>query len=217
MNQSTQNHWNKVYSSKETETLGWYEENPQPSLDLIESCNLDKNSVIFNAGAGSSRLIDVLLELGYTGIVACDISRAALDKLQDRLGPERAAKVRWVEDDLCNPAILPGSGSNTGKLSVDLWHDRAVLHFFTGAEEQDAYFRLLDDLLKPGGFAIIAAFSLDGADMCSGLPVHRFSSEMLANRLGPGYSLLKKLDYTYHTPSGNPRPYIYTLFRKKEQ
>jgi SAM-dependent methyltransferase len=227
MNQQAQKHWNKVYNTRETETLGWYEEQPNPSLDLVESCHLDRHSVIFNAGAGSSFLIDALLDKGYQDIVACDISEAALDKLKERLGPERAKKVRWVTDDLTNSRILTGSdvmtvsdvmtGSDVtiGKHSVDLWHDRAVLHFFTTVKEQDAYFNLLDKLLKPGGYTIIAAFSLDGADMCSGLPVHRYSADMLENRMGPGYSLLEQLEYTYHTPSGNPRPYIYTLFRKK--
>jgi hypothetical protein len=97
---------------------------------------------------------------------------------------------------------------------VDLWHDRAVLHFFHKSEEQNAYFNLLKTLVRSGGFVILAAFHLDGGAKCSGLPVYRYDQEMLADKLGSGFQLQQAFDYTYTMPSGDTRKYIYTLFQR---
>ena len=48
-----------------------------------------------------------------------------------------------------------------------------MLHFFVEEEDQNAYFRLLKELVKEGGHVIIAVFNLQGAEKCSGLPVFR--------------------------------------------
>ena len=45
------NHWDKVYSKNDLDKLGWYEETPQPSLDLINSCNLNKDAAILDVGS----------------------------------------------------------------------------------------------------------------------------------------------------------------------
>ena len=99
--------------------------------------------------------------------------------------------------------------------NVDLWHDRAVLHFFTEEKQQKAYFDLLKGALKPKGFVILAEFNLEGAKKCSGLDVFNYNEEMLHERLGTDFVLLKSFNYTYTQPSGNTREYVYTLFQKK--
>lgn len=201
-------HWNNVYQRTQFTDLGWYEERPEPSLRLIEKCKLDKNSTILNVGAGAGILIDELLRLGYTNIIANDISIQALETLKERLG-KSSASVKWLVDDLTKPNEL-------NKLNaLDLWHDRAVLHFFTDIDEQDAYFELIEKLLKPGGFVIIAAFNLHSAEKCSGLPVHRYDASMIQSRLGKSFELHGSFDHTYTMPSGDTREYVYTLFRRK--
>jgi hypothetical protein len=55
---------------------------------------------------------------------------------------------------------------------------------------------------------------LNGATMCSGLPVQRHSMESLHEFLGDEFKLIESLDYTYHMPSGDLRPYVYTRFQK---
>ena len=45
-------HWNEAYEKNPNEKLGWFEQHPIVSLDLIERCNLKKDALIFNAGAG---------------------------------------------------------------------------------------------------------------------------------------------------------------------
>lgn len=201
-------HWNKVYKRTQFTDLGWYEERPEPSLRLIEKCKLDKNSTILNVGAGAGTLIDELLRLGYTNIIANDLSMQALETLKGRLG-ESSESVKWIVDDLTKPIEL-------NKLqALDLWHDRAVLHFFTELDEQDAYFKLIEKLLKPGGFVIIAAFNLHSAEKCSELPVHRYDVSMIQPRLGKSFELQTSFDHTYTMPSGDTREYVYTLFRRK--
>jgi cyclopropane fatty-acyl-phospholipid synthase-like methyltransferase len=201
-------HWEKIYSKKDEETLGWYEENPESSLQLIRKCNLDKNARILNIGAGATTLVDRLLELDYNSIIASDLSSAALNKIKTRIGSEQSAKIKWIVDDLTNTTVL-----NTLE-PIDLWHDRAVLHFFNDLTEQDSYFNLVHKLVKLGGYVIIAVFNLNGALKCSGLPVYRYDDQMLQEKLGADFSLLEAFDYTYIMPSGDKREYVYTLFQR---
>lgn len=208
MEKDLQAHWEDIYSRKRIELLGWYEAHPAPSLRLLEQCELAKESRILHVGTGASTLVDELLGKGYKNLIASDLSSEALHKLQSRLGEEESKKVHWMVDDLTNPQLLNLLDP------IDLWFDRAVLHFFNEANEQEAYFSLLKQLVKPGGFVIIAAFNLRGAPTCSGLPVHRYNREMLQDRLGKDFELQDTFDHTYVMPSGENRAYIYTLFKR---
>ena len=202
-------HWNNAYQKSPVTNLGWYEENPTPSIELIETCNLTKDALIFNAGAGATTLIAQLLVKGYENIVVNDIAAAALTELSNNLSLHKNARINYIVDDLTNPSELL-------KLkNIDLWHDRAVLHFFTEENQQKAYFDLLKRTLKPKGFVILAEFNLEGAKKCSGLDVFNYNEEMLQERLGADFELLKSFNYTYTQPSGNTREYVYTLFQKK--
>jgi hypothetical protein len=205
------NHWDQVYQRQPLNKLGWFEESPDPSMELIEACGLPKDAFMLHVGAGATTLVDILLKKGYKNIVVNDISASALEKLKARLGPGLAGKVQWMVDDLTKPDHL-----YTLK-GADLWHDRAVLHFFNDPADQLAYFDLLRNLVKADGYVIIAAFNLDGAEKCSGLQVYRYDRHMLQEQLGEGFSLIKAFDYTYLMPSGDTREYIYTLFQRKSQ
>lgn len=202
-------HWNTAYTRKEVTELGWYEENPEPSLGLITDLNLPSGARIFNAGTGASTLIDELVNLGYEGLIANDLSEVALAKLKDRLG-ERQEKVNWIVDDLINPKSLKELEP------IDLWHDRAVLHFFNEPEDQKKYFALLKSLVAPGGYVILAAFNLDGAEKCCGLPVFRYDENMMSKKLGEEFKMIKSFDYTFQMPSGDSREYVYTVFIRQK-
>ena len=203
-----QAHWNNAYRKTPTESLGWYEKDPAPSIDLIESCNLPKDALIFNAGAGSSTLINKLLGNGYTNIIVNDIASEPLREMRKDLVIPMEADVKFVVDDLTYPNELKALKD------VDLWHDRAVLHFFTEKEGQEHYFKLVDTSVKVGGYVIMAEFNLQGAKKCCGLDVVNYNSVMLQRGLGDNFKLLKEFDYTYIQPSGNTRAYVYTLFQK---
>ena len=62
--------------------------------------------------------------------------------------------------------------------------------------------------------AIFAEFPPHGAPKCAGLELHRYSVEELTQRLGPGFALVDHFDHTYINPAGDPRPYIYALFKR---
>jgi len=200
------NHWEAVYTKYDHTELGWFEENPKSSLDLIELCDLNSESRLLNVGAGATTLVDKLIDLDYKNILATDISENALDVLKNRISSN--LNVKTIADDLTNPTIL-----NTIE-SVDLWHDRAVLHFFTEEKDQDTYFDLLKSKVKTNGYVILAMFNFDGATKCSGLPIKQYDANLLAEKLGSGYELLKSFNHTYVMPSGDSREYVYTLFKK---
>ncbi len=207
MSDNLQKHWDNVYLNNDNEQLGWYEATAKPSLDLIAKCQLEPNARQLHVGAGTTFLIDELLEQGYSRLIVSDLSSSAIAALSTRLGP-KAKSVQFVADDLCSPMKL------NQLQAVDLWHDRAVLHFFNTDEEQKAYFDLLRLLVKPKAYVIIAVFNLQGAKLCSGLPVFRYNEEMLQDRLGPGFTLIEAFDHSYIQPSGNTREFVYTLFQR---
>ena len=200
------NHWETVYSKYDHTELGWFEENPQPSLDLIALCNLNSDAVLLNVGAGATTLVDKLIDLNYTNIVATDISEKALGVLKDRISSHE--NVKTIADDLTNPTILKEIEQ------VDLWHDRAVLHFFIEEKDQDTYFELLKSKVKTNGHVILAMFNFDGATKCSGLPIKQYDTKIFSEKLGGGFKLKKEFNHTYIMPSGDSREYIYTLYEK---
>jgi len=202
-------HWEGVYQTKEDEQLGWFEDLPETTLQLIEKCHLKPDATILNVGAGTTRLIDALIERGFTNIIANDLSKAALQKLEQRILKKYDFKLNCITDDLTKPQALL-------KLqNIDLWIDRAVLHFFLLEEEQKAYFNVIKKTVRKGGYVLIAVFSLEGAEKCSGLPLQRYNAEMLQNHLGSEFKLDEAFDYIYINPSGSERPYIYTLFKRQ--
>jgi cyclopropane fatty-acyl-phospholipid synthase-like methyltransferase len=205
-----QKHWNTAYAKSTTEKLGWFEESSKEILDLITKTALNKNAKILNVGVGSSMLIDEMLAEGYTNLIANDLSKKALNSLEKRLA-ENASKVTFIADDIIKPEKLQSLKN------VDLWADRAVLHFFLKEEEQAAYFNLLKKVVKTNGFVIIAVFALNGAEKCCGLELQRYNTAMLQDKLGEEFKLIDKFNYTFVNPYGSERPYIYTLFQRKDK
>lgn len=200
-------HWDAAYEKTATTNLGWYEENAPESLQLIEELQLPKTATILNVGAGSTKLIDNLIALQYTNIIASDISTAALKNLQTRLGKD-SENVTFIVDDLTNSQKI-----NQLK-NIDVWNDRAVLHFFLSEKDRNAYVDLLKKVVKINGHVIIAAFALNGAKKCCGLDVFRYDVEMLQELLGSDFQLQKSFDHTFTNPNGDPRPYVYTVFKR---
>lgn len=202
-------HWNSVYDSKTDEQLGWYEVAPEKTMQLIEDCNLKSNATILNVGAGTTILIDELLKKGFTNIIANDLSESALKNLKHRIKSDFNYNLECIVDDLTQPTSLQ-------KLShIDLWIDRAVLHFFLKEEEQRAYFELIKKVVAKNGFVLIAVFALDGAEKCSGLPLQRYDVNMLQQKLGDNFKLIDSFNYTFINPFGGERPYVYTLFQRQ--
>ena len=200
-------HWDRAYSKNTIEKLGWYETDLSPSLNLITSIGLAKSARILNIGAGSTTLIDELLEMGFTNLIATDISTVALKDLENRTGG--SDYLECITDDITHSVKIKEIEK------VDLWIDRAVLHFFVEEHEKKAYFDLLKSKIKDHSFVIFAEFNLERAVKCSGLPVCRYDKNLLQSQLGSDFKLIKSFDYHYTMPSGDKRPYVYTLFQKR--
>lgn len=198
-------HWNDVYATKPAETVSWYEDEPRNSLAMLDAAGIGPDAAVVDVGGGASRLVDDLLDRGFTRVTVLDLSSAALDVARARLAA-RAGQVEWVVQDITRWEPAVGS--------IDLWHDRAVLHFLVDEPDRQAYLRALVAGLKPGGFAILAPFALTGPEKCSGLPVCRYSPESLQSLLGPEFSLMRSLAATHVTPGGSSQDFIYCLFRR---
>jgi ubiquinone/menaquinone biosynthesis C-methylase UbiE len=200
-----QEYWDRIYSKRPEKQLGWFETDLSPTINLINQTGLPKSSRILNVGAGNTRLVDFLIQEGYTKLLATDISKVALNQLALRL-PD--ADVEYIVDDLCNATSLL-------KIQpVDLWIDRAVLHFFLEKKDQMSYVELIHNKVKQNGFVLLAQFHPRGADKCSGLALKRYDYQQMHNLLGKGFELKEHFLYTYTMPSGELRPYQYALFRK---
>lgn len=200
-------HWDRAYLKVPSEKLGWYETHSEPSLSLIKELELSKAARILNIGSGSSTILDDLVALGYSQLIASDISTNALEILQNRLGL-RGKNVQYIEDDLTQSKKL------IQLKEIDLWNDRAVLHFFVNEKDRKAYINLLHTLVREGAYVIIAVFAKEGAVKCCGLDVVPYDVEMIQELLGSDFELQKSFKYTYTNPNGHLRPYIYTLFKR---
>jgi SAM-dependent methyltransferase len=205
MSGSTHIHWETVYSEKHEREVSWFQESPEPSLELIMRAGATPDSAIIDIGGGVSRLVDALLACGFNHVSVLDLSEAALAKARARLG-ERAARVRWIRADVTT--WQPDA-------RYDLWHDRAAFHFLIEPETQRAYVEQLKLALRGGGHAIIATFALDGPEKCSGLPVARHSAETIGALLGPEFALLDTRRHEHTTPWGSVQKFQFSTFERR--
>ena len=196
-------HWDDVYRRKSSTSVSWYQASPEPSLQMLDLVRVAPCSLI-DVGGGASTLVDALSERGWFDLTILDIAAPALEIAQHRLG--RAAQaVDWkVADITCwRP-----------QRTYDVWHDRAVFHFLTSAEARESYKQALASGTAIGSHVIIATFALDGPEKCSELVVQRYSSDTLAEELGPGFQLLEAEIENHSTPGGSSQIFNWCLFQR---
>ena len=158
---------------------------------------------------GASTLVDGLLAVGYRRITVLDLSPIALANARKRLDAA-GANVKWMEADILTAELPPAA--------TDVWHDRAVFHFWVAPEQKEAYRRALDSALGPGpgGSIVIGTFAPDGPDSCSGLPVARYSEEELAGALGDAFTVSSSRREVHLTPAGSSQPFTWIMARRSE-
>lgn len=198
-------HWEHIYQTKTAAQVSWFQEHAVLSLQLIQGVQIEKTASLIDVGGGTSPLVDDLLANGFRNITVLDISRTALGAAQRRLGLH-AADVTWLEADITR-ADLPED-------AYDVWHDRAVFHFLTKAEDRGRYVGVARRSIKPGGHLILATFSLDGPTECSGLDTMRYDPQSLSRELGHDFQFMQSLPETHHTPFGTVQKFIYCHFRR---
>ena len=201
----TREHWDQVYSTKPETEVSWYQPRPERSLALIRSAAPDRNASLIDVGGGASHLVDELLSQGYSDVTVLDVSQAALNRSQERLGL-MADKVVWIAVDITQW---------TPPRTWEVWHDRAVFHFLTETKDQDAYIAALRAGTKRGSLAVISTFALDGPERCSGLPVQRYSPATLAARIDGEFEMIIEASEPHKTPSGSTQNFAYAVLKRR--
>jgi 2-polyprenyl-3-methyl-5-hydroxy-6-metoxy-1,4-benzoquinol methylase len=200
-------HWEKVYKTKQPTEVSWYRPHLEISLQLIEEAAPNRDAHIIDVGAGESTLIDDLLARGYRNLYALDLSSTALDVAKARLGAS-VAKISWLCADVRTYAF--------GRHQYDVWHDRAVFHFLTDANDRVAYVRQVAHAVKPGGHVIVATFGPEGPTRCSGLDVVRYDPGALHDEFGTAFRLVKHRTELHQTPTGSTQQFTYCYCKLAE-
>ena len=99
-NTETQAHWENLYQTKGEHEVSWFQESPTISLELIRATGVNTDASIIDIGGGASRLVDALLDEGFSAITVLDLSEKALETSKARLGALSAAKAKWVAADV---------------------------------------------------------------------------------------------------------------------
>ena len=203
--QNRKDHWERIYQKHSPTEVGWYQSYPERSLKLIYNTGADTDSSIIDVGGGTSTLAKHLLDKGYEKLAVLDISGNSIERAKSQLD-EKSREVNWIEADVTKYSFTE---------QYDIWHDRAVFHFLTKAEDRKGYITSLNQALKLNGHLIIATFSLDAPPKCSGLSVVRYSSETLQSELGDNFILEEAVVEDHVTPSWVKQNFIFCRFIKR--
>jgi hypothetical protein len=199
-----EDHWERIYETRATDAVGWYEADPALSRRLVADAIARGARSVIDIGGGASTLVDHLLDLGLERIGVLDIATSVLAASQRRLG-DRASEVEWFVTDV-------SSVRDIGRF--DVWHDRAAFHFLLEPSARRRYAALAQRTVPLGGCAVMATFAVDGPERCSGLPVCRYEPETLAEECGPAFQLTSTTRHLHHTPAGVPQAFQYSTFER---
>lgn len=205
MTDQRREHWEEVYRTKPVERVSWYQPNPKPSLDALARLGAGPDKSLIDIGGGASALAARLAEAGWGDLTVLDISEPALGQARAAMGAG-AETVEWIAADITRW---------TPPRRYDVWHDRAVFHFLTQADQREAYRRALLHGLAEGGLLLIATFALDGPEKCSGLPVQRYDAAGLSEALGDGLRLIEHWRELHITPWEAEQAFTWAAFRKE--
>ena len=200
---SNKEHWDKIYTTKKPEEVSWTQDYPYMSIDLIAKFNIPKFTKIIDIGGGDSRIVDALLEQGYTNITVLDISESAIDRAKARLG-KKAELVKWIVSD-----ILDFSPAET----YDLLHDRAVFHFLTEQEDIDKYIDRLAQISTR--HLVIGTFSPSGPLKCSGLEITQYDEAKLKTTFGKDFKIIECFTADHTTPFDTVQNFTFARMSRK--
>ena len=197
-------HWDGRYESIGEDGVGWFENRPAVSLELLSALGVSASDSIIDVGGGASRLVDHLLAKGHQDVTVLDVSQVAIDAARRRLGD--APAVTWLVQDVL---------AWTPPRQWDVWHDRLLLHFLLNDEQRAAYRSVLRRALGPGGAVVVCTFAEDGPEQCSALPVRRHSLGDLASFLGTDLEVVEARRTVHTTPGGGEQPHNWIAGRTK--
>jgi SAM-dependent methyltransferase len=197
-------HWETIYETKNPDQVAWTQYIPTTSLDFINSYKLPKSASIIDIGGGDSKLVDFLLDQGYTNISVLDISARALEKAKKRLG-KRSKLVNWIESD-----IIKFRPTKT----YDIWHDRASFHFLTQADQISKYLAIAENHIC--NYLIIGSFSEQGPTKCSGLEIQQYNEQSLMEIFNKHFEIENCMTENHITPFKTSQNFLFCSFKKIE-
>ena len=197
-------HWDKIYTTKDTKDVSWYQPIPVTSLSFFSKFNVPKNAKIIDIGGGESFLVDHLLELGYEDITVLDISELSLNRAKERLG-EKSKKVKWITSDIVN--FQPTE-------KYDFWHDRAAFHFLTQEDEISKYVDIVQNNIQKSGIMVIGTFSEQGPLKCSAIEIKQYSEASMTKRFEGEFEKIDCFTIDHPTPFDTVQNFVFCSFRK---
>jgi rhodanese-related sulfurtransferase len=200
---SASRHWDEIYSTRGLDQVSWHQPDPRVSLTLIDALNLPRDAAIIDVGGGTSTLAQHLVGNGFTDVTVLDASAAAL-AIATPPADQRA--IQFVHHDLLT--WVPDR-------PYDLWHDRALFHFFIEEPDRRRYLDLVTTALRPDGSVVIATFAEDGPEQCSGLPTMRYSSSQLASHFGDRFRVVGHEREEHRTPAGKVQPFTWLVLQRQ--
>ena len=197
-------HWEDVYCTKAVTDVSWFETEPTMSLEMIGRFAGPDASVI-DIGAGASLLADRLIARGHVDVAVLDVSAKALETVRGRFAGSPVAPEFIVADVTAWQPLR----------TWDVWHDRAVFHFMVTQDMRDGYARAMTTAVRPGGHAIVATFSPQGPEQCSGISVVRHSADDLAARFSGAFDPVEHASHVHTTPWGVDQPFTWVVLRRR--
>ncbi|TAF65707.1 MAG: class I SAM-dependent methyltransferase [Cytophagales bacterium] len=197
-------HWENIYQHKTLQEVSWYQPTPETSLSFIAKATLPLDASIIDIGGGDSFLVDELIAKGYQNITVLDISAGAIERAKKRLG-EKATLVKWIVSDIVQ--FEPTE-------KYDFWHDRAAFHFLTTGAEIQQYIEIAQKAIQPTGKMLIATFSEQGPQKCSGIVIQQYSEAQLEARWQPFFQKIDCARTDHHTPFNTVQNFVFCLFQK---
>ena len=204
---SARAHWDQVWTERDPATVSWYQRDPTRSLELIARAGVSADDGIVDVGGGASTLMSRLAELGHGDLTVVDIARPALDLLDASLTSACG------DHTVCLVCADVLEWQPARRFA--LWHDRAVNHFLTGAIERRSYAARAAASVVTGGYVVLAAFTPDGPEQCSGLPVHRSEPDVLAAEFSPSFDLVSVTREIHDTPWHAKQSFHYLLLQRR--
>lgn len=198
-------HWDNIYTNKKLEEVSWYQPKPQLSLAFISDHCISKIAAIIDIGGGDSFLADHLLEQDFQDITVLDISEKAIHRAKKRL-QVKSEKVQWLVSDIIDFEPLR---------AYHIWHDRAVFHFLTEAEEVKKYAFIASKAIEKNGIMIIGTFSDKGPLKCSGIAIQQYTVTSMNLVFQADFELIDYKEIAHQTPMQTEQQFLFCVFRKK--
>ena len=195
--------WDATYATRGEPERSWSEDVPEASMFFIDEAGLESSAPIIDVGGGSSRLVDHLLDRGFSDLTVLDVSSGAIDEARARVDDHR---VQWIVADAT--AWIPTR-------TYALWHDRGAFHFLTSPTGQASYVATATDTIDAGGHLVLATFSHSGPPTCSGLAVQRWSIRELTALFVDGFTLVQSAERDHVTPWGAVQPFTWVMLRRR--